>query len=46
MRENKKIRGDRCPDLCRIVETPKGHYWCEDIVWQAINEECEKLGWR
>ena len=34
------------PDLCRIVETPKGHYWCEDIVWQAINEECEKLGWR
>ncbi len=21
---------------CRIVETPKGHWWCEDIVWENI----------
>ena len=32
-------------DKCRIIETPKGHYWCEDIVWNSIKEECEKLGW-
>ncbi len=23
---------------CNYVRTPKGHYWCEDIVWNAINE--------
>lgn len=33
-------------DNCRLIETPKGHYWCEDIVWDAIGEECEKTGWR
>lgn len=31
---------------CRLVETPKDHYWCDDIVWKEINAECEKLGWR
>lgn len=31
---------------CRLVETPMGHWWCVDIVWDAINEECKKLGWR
>ena len=30
---------------CRMVKTPKAHYWCEDIVWNAINEEKNKLGW-
>ncbi len=24
------------PENCRFVETPKGHYWCEDIVWEGI----------
>ena len=33
-------------DKCRLVETPKHHYWCEDIVWPVINEECCALGWR
>ena len=23
-------------DRCRLVETPKGHWWCEDIVWTEI----------
>lgn len=27
------------PNNCRLIETPKGHYWCEDIVWPAINEQ-------
>jgi len=31
---------------CRLVETPKNHWWCEDIVWGAINEEAAKLGWK
>ena len=30
---------------CRMEITPKGHWWCEDIVWQAIGEEITKLGW-
>ena len=30
-------------DKCRLVTTPKGHWWCEDIVWNAINEEMAKL---
>lgn len=30
---------------CRLVKTPKAHWWCEDIVWTAIKEEVEKLGW-
>ncbi len=21
---------------CKLVETPKGHWWCEDIVWSEI----------
>lgn len=32
-------------DKCRLIETPKGHWWCEDIVWDAIEQEKEKLGW-
>ncbi len=27
---------------CRLLVTPKGHYWCEDIVWNAIKEIREK----
>ena len=30
---------------CRLIETPKGHWWCEDIIWNAIHEEIEKLNW-
>jgi hypothetical protein len=33
------------PDACRLVKTPKGHWWCEDIVWPTVEEECKKLGW-
>lgn len=33
------------PDKCRLVVTPKAHWWCEDIVWDSIKEECQKLGW-
>ncbi len=30
---------------CRIVETPMGHWWCEDLVWDTVQEEVEKLRW-
>ncbi len=30
---------------CRLIKTPKGHWWCEDIVWQVIEDECKKLDW-
>lgn len=33
------------PDACRLVVTPKEHWWCVDIVWTTINEETKKLGW-
>ncbi len=26
------------PNNCKMIVTPKGHYWCEDIVWSAIEE--------
>jgi len=33
------------PDACRLVETPREHWWCQDIVWPAIKEATEKMGW-
>ncbi|MBQ8229263.1 MAG: acetylxylan esterase [Clostridia bacterium] len=30
---------------CRLVKTPKAHWWCEDIIWNTVKEETEKLGW-
>ena len=24
---------------CRLTVSPKGHYWCEDIVWDTIRKE-------
>ena len=32
-------------DACRLVETPKDHWWCVDIVWPTILAEVKKLGW-
>ena len=34
------------PDACRLIETPREHWWCVDLVWETINAEAEKLGWR
>lgn len=34
------------PDACRLVETPEKHWWCVDLVWDTINAEVKKLGWR
>ena len=36
---------EKATDNCRLVETPKAHWWCEDIVWDTIKEEMVKLGW-
>ena len=30
---------------CRLVETEKAHWWCEDVVWNAVKAECDALGW-
>lgn len=30
---------------CRLVKTPREHWWCVDIVWNEIKKETEKLGW-
>ncbi|HBF86297.1 MAG TPA: hypothetical protein DDW54_01305 [Clostridiales bacterium] len=30
---------------CSLTVTPKAHWWCEDIVWEKIAEETEKLKW-
>ena len=30
---------------CKMVETPKHHYFCEDIVWDAVMAEIKALGW-
>jgi hypothetical protein len=36
---------DGAEDKCRLVVTPKPHWWCVDIVWKTINDEVKKLGW-
>ncbi len=30
---------------CRFVKTPKAHWWCENIVWNTIQEETKKMSW-
>ena len=30
---------------CQLAITPKGHYWCEDIVWERILLAVQKEGW-
>ena len=32
-------------DNCSLIETKKGHWWCQDIIWPAINNITHKLGW-
>lgn len=31
-------RAAGCEENCRLVETPMGHWWCDDIVWQTVRE--------
>jgi len=31
-----------CEEKCSLVKTPLSHWWCEDIVWDAIAKEMEK----
>ena len=31
-------REENAQENCKLYETPMGHWWCEDIVWPAINE--------
>ena len=33
------------PLNCKLIETEKGHWWCEDIVWNEIAEQMNSLGW-
>ena len=35
----------QCEENCRLVVTPKAHYWCKDVVWEHINEKVKRLGW-
>ena len=30
-------------DNTRLVETPREHWWCEDIVWDTLREEYQKM---
>ena len=32
-----------CPNNCRLVETEKAHWWCEDIVWNVIEQDLKDL---
>ncbi|MBQ8320322.1 MAG: acetylxylan esterase [Clostridia bacterium] len=29
---------------CRLIVSPKGHWWNVDLIWPAIKEEFERLG--
>ena len=37
------FRQENAEENCKLYETPKGHWWCEDIVWPAINEAMNLL---
>lgn len=41
----KVYKRENASENCRLIETPKGHWWCEDIIWNTVQEETEKLGW-
>ncbi len=30
------------PENCSLTVTPKGHWWCEDIVWPTIKEMSQR----
>lgn len=32
-------------EKCKLIETPKGHFWCNDIVWEEIIAQTNKLCW-
>lgn len=32
-------------DACNLVETPREHWWCEEIVWGEILHTIEQLNW-
>lgn len=32
-------------DKVDMVITPKGHWWCEDLVWDRIVKNTKKMGW-
>ena len=32
-------------DRCSLTITPMDHYWCEDIVWEAIMDATKQMGW-
>lgn len=31
---------------CDLLETPKDHYWCDDLVWEQVRKDAEKMGWK
>ena len=41
----KVFKSEGVSENVRLVKTPKGHWWCEDIVWSTIEEETKKLNW-
>ena len=34
-----------CEENCRLAITPKHHYWCADIIWDAILDATNRMGW-
>ena len=30
---------------CKLIKTPKAHWWCQEIVWNSIKKELVELGW-
>ena len=33
------------PEECKLTITPYGHFWANDLIWNEINLEIDKLGW-
>lgn len=39
------FRKENAEDKVELIVTPKGHYWCVDLVWNAIEKRAKELGW-
>lgn len=34
---------ENSPEMCEMIVTDKGHWFCEDIIWPRLKEICEEI---
>ena len=41
----KMFKKESALENCKMVETEKAHWWCEDVIWETINSQTKRMGW-